>query len=107
MFSRAIRRVANAPGKQRLRRYATAPGTGPVGKRTPGSKDLPPVSKDPGLAKYNPWSLNFDYPWSVKVGVQALAYAVGIVLATNYVDSHFFVRSCPPFPRSVKCLLIS
>ncbi|KAJ3795881.1 D-lactate dehydrogenase cytochrome oxidoreductase [Lentinula aff. detonsa] len=87
-----------------IRKMATK---GPVNSR-PASKSssssgAPPNSRILALARYSPWSSSFPGTWRTRALIQSAFYAVGIVLATNYVDSVWF----PPetgyaSPREIK-----
>ncbi|KAK7049393.1 D-lactate ferricytochrome c oxidoreductase [Paramarasmius palmivorus] len=71
-----------------MRRYATkpkrpVPPPPPIPTPSPGSKIL-------GYLRHSPWSSQFPGSWKARAAAQAMIYAVGIVLATNYLDSYIF-----------------
>ncbi|KAJ3781534.1 D-lactate dehydrogenase cytochrome oxidoreductase [Lentinula aff. detonsa] len=87
-----------------IRKMATK---GPVNSRpaskSSGPSGTPPNSRILALARYSPWSSSFPGTWRTRALIQSAFYAVGIVLATNYVDSVWF----PPetgyaSPREIK-----
>lgn len=80
-----------------LRRYfATKPGQIPGfnNQAVPPRRPLPPppgpTSKLGAVTRYSPWSKSFPGSWQTRTFLQSLAYAIGIIVATNYVDSALF-----------------
>ncbi|KIK63530.1 hypothetical protein GYMLUDRAFT_40574 [Collybiopsis luxurians FD-317 M1] len=55
------------------------------------------------FTRYSPWSRDFPYSWRTRALLQSAVYAVGIVLATNYVDSVWFPKDTAyASPREIK-----
>ncbi|KAF5379895.1 hypothetical protein D9757_007218 [Collybiopsis confluens] len=44
------------------------------------------------FTQYSPWSREFPFSWRTRALLQSAVYAIGIVLATNYVDSAWFPK---------------
>ncbi|KAJ3981811.1 D-lactate dehydrogenase cytochrome oxidoreductase [Lentinula detonsa] len=87
-----------------IRKMATKSPVNPrPTSKSSGSSGAPPNSRILALARYSPWSSSFPGTWRTRALIQSAFYAVGIVLATNYVDSVWF----PPetgyaSPREIK-----
>ncbi|KAK7449632.1 D-lactate ferricytochrome c oxidoreductase [Stygiomarasmius scandens] len=70
------------------------PGPGQFAKR-PLPPPPPPSSSPSGIRaflRYSPWSREFPGSWRTRALLQSTVYAVGIVLATNYVDEVWFPK---------------
>ncbi|KAL0070584.1 D-lactate ferricytochrome c oxidoreductase [Marasmius tenuissimus] len=73
----------------RHRNYATKrPQPPPRFATTPPSSTNGP--KLLSYLRHSPWSSQFPGSWKARAMAQAVIYAVGIVLATNYLDSYLF-----------------
>ncbi|KAK0225129.1 FAD-linked oxidase-like protein [Armillaria nabsnona] len=49
------------------------------------------VTKEPStFSRYSPWSPHFAYSWKARSFLQGITYAIGLLLATQYVDSILF-----------------
>ncbi|KAJ3776159.1 D-lactate dehydrogenase cytochrome oxidoreductase [Lentinula raphanica] len=102
-ISRVSRRwLASRPAH--IRTMATkGPGSPRPAPTSSSYSTQPPNSKILTFARYSPWSKSFPGTWRTRALLQSAFYAVGIVLATNYVDSVWF----PPetgyaSPREIK-----
>ncbi|KAF9072857.1 D-lactate dehydrogenase cytochrome oxidoreductase [Rhodocollybia butyracea] len=61
------------------------------------------ASKILAFVRYSPWSSSFPGSWKTRALVQSAIYAVGIVTATNYVDSLWFPKDTGyASPREIK-----
>ncbi|KAI3607994.1 hypothetical protein WG66_005134 [Moniliophthora roreri] len=70
--------------------------------RTYASKPKRPITPPPVIPtqssgskifaylRHSPWSSQFPGSWKARAMAQAMIYAVGIVVVTNYLDSHLF-----------------
>ncbi|KAJ3890359.1 D-lactate dehydrogenase cytochrome oxidoreductase [Lentinula edodes] len=106
MFRPLGRWLTTRPGN--IRNLATG---GPSSPRRPppsssgSSAPPPPNAKILAFARYSPWSSSFPGSWRTRALLQSAFYAVGIVLATNYVDSVWFPAGAETgyaSPREIK-----
>ncbi|KAJ4463493.1 D-lactate dehydrogenase cytochrome oxidoreductase [Lentinula edodes] len=106
MFRPLGRWLTTRPGN--IRNLATG-GPSPPRRPPPSSSGSsappPPNAKILAFARYSPWSSSFPGSWRTRALLQSAFYAVGIVLATNYVDSVWFPAGAEAgyaSPREIK-----
>ncbi|KAG6891325.1 hypothetical protein C0992_008779 [Termitomyces sp. T32_za158] len=57
------------------------------------------VPPGPTYSRFNPWSQSFSGSWKARALFQSAVYAVGLVTATQLVDSYFFPQPVDKPPR--------